>query len=124
MPFISIFILTKGSKCGFSFYLMFVLSVNFQEVEFLKKGHFCPAELEALVSIMQIASEKLGQSKTTGKPSTSKSITSLESMGVRVFGLDEPRVTYANEEISWDTIAGYEQQKRSDIMNFTENCLL
>ncbi|CAO2842477.1 unnamed protein product [Amaranthus hypochondriacus] len=89
-----------------------LISPDKPEVEFLKKGHFSPAELEALVSIMQIASEKLGQSKTTGKPSTSKSIASLESMGVRVFGLDEPRVTYANEEISWDTIAGYEQQKR------------
>uniref|UniRef100_A0A803LS78 AAA+ ATPase domain-containing protein n=1 Tax=Chenopodium quinoa TaxID=63459 RepID=A0A803LS78_CHEQI len=33
-------------------------------------------------------------------------------MGVRVFGLDEPLVGNANEEVSWDTIAGYDQQNR------------
>ncbi|XP_021713564.1 uncharacterized protein LOC110681745 [Chenopodium quinoa] len=64
------------------------------------------------------AGERSGQSKpgerssSTGTPSISKSITSLEAMGVRVFGLDEPLVGNAKEEVSWDTIAGYDQQKR------------
>uniref|UniRef100_A0A803LRE4 TF-B3 domain-containing protein n=1 Tax=Chenopodium quinoa TaxID=63459 RepID=A0A803LRE4_CHEQI len=84
------------------------------KVEFLKKGSFSPAELEALVSIMQIAE----RSSSTGTPSISKSITSLEAMGVRVFGLDEPLVGNAKEEVSWDTIAGYDQQKRYDEANF------
>lgn len=66
---------------------------------------------------MQIAGERPGQSKATesspaGTPSTSKSITSLEAMGVRVFGLDKPLTGDATEEVSWDTIAGYDQQKR------------
>ena len=52
------------------------------------------------------------RSSSAGTPSTSKSITSLEAMGVRVFGLDEPLVGNANEEVTWDTIAGYDQQKR------------
>lgn len=95
-----------------------LISPDKPEVEFLKKGSFSTAELEALVSIMQIASERPGQSKTTEKSSSagtqsrSKSIASLEAMGVRVFGLDEPLVGNANEEVSWDTIAGYDQQKR------------
>ncbi|KAL2931265.1 hypothetical protein RDABS01_036675 [Bienertia sinuspersici] len=95
-----------------------LISPDKPEVEFLKKGSFSPAELDALVSILQIAGEKSGQRKATersssaGTPSTNKSITSLEAMGVRVFGLDEPNVGHANEEMSWDTIAGYDQQKR------------
>ncbi|XP_021766824.1 nuclear valosin-containing protein-like [Chenopodium quinoa] len=95
-----------------------LISPDKPEVEFLKKGSFSPAELEALVSIMQIAGERPGQSKagdrssSAGTPSTSKSITSLEAMGIRVFGLDAPLVGNANEEVSWDTIAGYDQQKR------------
>ncbi|XP_021721581.1 uncharacterized protein LOC110689160 [Chenopodium quinoa] len=64
------------------------------------------------------AGERPGQSKAGERSSsaetlsTSKSITSLEAMGVRVFGLDEPLVGNANEEVTWDTIAGYDQQKR------------
>ncbi|XP_021837821.2 vacuolar protein sorting-associated protein 4 isoform X2 [Spinacia oleracea] len=94
-----------------------LISPDKPEVEFLKKGSFSLAELEALISIMQIAGERPGQSKATesspaGTPSTSKSITSLEAMGVRVFGLDKPLTGDATEEVSWDTIAGYDQQKR------------
>ncbi|XP_074270187.1 uncharacterized protein LOC141593129 [Silene latifolia] len=44
-------------------------------------------------------------------PSTNKSVASLEAMGVRVFGLHE-RVGSANQEISWDNLAGYDHQKR------------
>ncbi|KMT04093.1 hypothetical protein BVRB_8g185470 [Beta vulgaris subsp. vulgaris] len=94
-----------------------MISPDKPEVEFLKKGSFTPAELDALVSIMQIAGEKSGskateRSNSGGTKSMSKSISSLEAMGVRVFGLDEPHVDHTNEKISWDTIAGYDQQKR------------
>jgi len=101
-----------------------------QEIEFLKQGSFSPAELDALVSILQIAGEKSGQSKNlerrnpSGVPSTNKSIASLEGMGVRVFGLDEPCVGSSSDEISWDTIAGYDQQKRYMRFGVYPTCLL
>ncbi|KAH9609606.1 hypothetical protein KSS87_014078 [Heliosperma pusillum] len=100
--------------------LMFrsLISPDKPEVEFLKKGSFSSTELDALVSILQIASEKSGQNRgierrsATGVPSTNKSVASLEAMGIRVFGVDEPRVGSATEDISWDNIAGYDHQKR------------
>ncbi|XP_074270186.1 uncharacterized protein LOC141593128 [Silene latifolia] len=100
--------------------LMFrsLISPDKPEVEFLKKGSFSSTELDALVSILQIASEKSGHNRgierksAAGVPSTNKSVASLEAMGIRVFGLDEPRVGSATEEISWDNIAGYDHQKR------------
>lgn len=106
----------EGDLCVLIFRSL--ISPDRPEIEFLKQGSFSPAELDALVSMLQIAGEKSGQSRTlerrnpTAVPSTNKSIASLESMGVRVFGLDEPRVGSSNDEISWDTIAGYDQQKR------------
>ncbi|XP_074270188.1 uncharacterized protein LOC141593130 [Silene latifolia] len=81
------------------------------KIEFLKKGSFSSTELDALVSILQIAGEKSEQNREV--PSTTKkAVDKLEAMGVRVFGLDEPRVGNANEEISWDNLAGYDHQKR------------
>ncbi|KAL9243486.1 hypothetical protein vseg_017367 [Gypsophila vaccaria] len=100
--------------------LMFrsLISPDKPEIEFLKRGSFSSDELNALVSVLQIASEKPGQSKgtekrsATGVPSTNKSVTSLEAMGIRVFGLDQPLVDSGSDEISWDNIAGYDHQKR------------
>lgn len=106
----------EGDLCVLIFRSL--ISPDRPEIEFLKQGSFSPAELDALVSILQIAGEKSGHSRTLERrnpsavPSTNKSIASLESMGVRVFGLDEPRVGSSSDEISWDTIAGYDQQKR------------
>uniref|UniRef100_A0A803NZH4 Pyrophosphate--fructose 6-phosphate 1-phosphotransferase subunit beta n=1 Tax=Cannabis sativa TaxID=3483 RepID=A0A803NZH4_CANSA len=42
----------------------------------------------------------------------SKLVSTLESMGVRVYGLEEPHLNSTSSEISWDNIAGYHQQKR------------
>ncbi|KAH9609607.1 hypothetical protein KSS87_014079 [Heliosperma pusillum] len=75
------------------------------EIEFLKKGRFSSTELDALVSILEIASEKSPEKND-------KTVAGLEAMGVRVFGLDEPRAGSTNEEISWDNLAGYDNQKR------------
>ena len=44
--------------------------------------------------------------------SAQKSIASLEAMGVRVFGADEPQGGLSKNEVLWDNIAGYDQQKR------------
>ncbi|KFK30962.1 hypothetical protein AALP_AA6G050000 [Arabis alpina] len=88
------------------------------EVEFIKKGSLTSEELEAFVSALQVAGTKAGQNKggrgTSGSrdPSTDKSISQLESMGVRIYGVNKPLGDDSVDEISWDNIAGYDQQKR------------
>lgn len=86
-----------------------------QEIEFLKQGSLSLEELDAVVSVLQLAGGKLGQNKTMERkqqPPEEKSIASLESMGVRVYGFDESHVNSVSNDISWDNIAGYHQQKR------------
>lgn len=85
------------------------------ELEFIKQGSLNAKELDAFVSVLQLAGEKLktyNSSERKQMPSTDKSVSSLESMGVRVYGLDEPILNSDNNEISWENIAGYHQQKR------------
>lgn len=79
-------------------------------------------ELDAFISVLQLAGTKLGQrnalerkprEETESAPSADKSVSSLEAMGVRIYGLNEPiGMSTGENEISWDNIAGYEQQKR------------
>ncbi|KAL9273358.1 Proteasome-activating nucleotidase-like protein [Drosera capensis] len=90
------------------------------EIEFMKCGSFSTSELEALVSVLLLANQKSQQIKSvearpgvnSGPMQSNKSIADLEAMGVRVFGIDEPGTGRTNGEISWDTIAGYDEQKR------------
>ncbi|GAB2301047.1 hypothetical protein Dimus_035083 [Dionaea muscipula] len=97
-----------------------LISSDKPEFEFIKKGSFSANELEALVSLLQLASQRPQQGKSmdmkpgeySGGSPSKKSIADLEAMGVRVFGLDAPHSGHRNGEISWDTIAGYDQQKR------------
>ncbi|KAJ9689802.1 hypothetical protein PVL29_012464 [Vitis rotundifolia] len=92
-----------------------------QEIEFIKQGSFSPEELDALVSVLQFAGGRVEQNKTLERRprgdapqmhSAQKSIASLEAMGVRVFGADEPLGGHSKNEVLWDNIAGYDQQKR------------
>lgn len=92
-----------------------------QEIEFIKKGSLSSGELDALVSVLQLAGGRLGQNRTlerklrdgiTQKPSADKTVAALESMGIKIYGLNEPQMNSPNSEISWDNIAGYNQQKR------------
>ncbi|CAN6972389.1 unnamed protein product [Brassica rapa subsp. trilocularis] len=88
------------------------------EVEFIKKGSLTTEELEAFVSALQVAGTKPGQNKggdrgSAREASTDKTISQLESMGVRIYGVNKPLGDDDSvHEISWDNIAGYEQQKR------------
>ncbi|KAG2276183.1 hypothetical protein Bca52824_058738 [Brassica carinata] len=88
------------------------------EVEFIKKGSLTTEELEAFVSALQVAGTKPGQNKggrgSAREASTDKTISQLESMGVRIYGVNKPLGDDDDSvhEISWDNIAGYEQQKR------------
>ncbi|KAL0398819.1 UNVERIFIED_CONTAM: Cell division cycle protein 48AF [Sesamum radiatum] len=45
-------------------------------------------------------------------PTIDKTITSLEGMGVKIYGLKEPNLEQPKADISWDNIAGYDNQKR------------
>ncbi|KAJ0264878.1 AAA domain-containing protein [Hirschfeldia incana] len=88
------------------------------EVEFIKKGSLTTEEREAFVSALQVAGTKPGQNKASGgrgsarDTSTDKTISQLESMGVRIYGVNKPLGDDSVDEISWDNIAGYDQQKR------------
>ncbi|KAI8001168.1 hypothetical protein LOK49_LG09G00207 [Camellia lanceoleosa] len=99
--------------------LMFrsLISTDKAEIEFIKRGSFSSKELDALVSVLQLARqnrtlETKPRGDTTQKPSSEKSVSSLEAMGVRIYGLNEPNLGHSQTEISWDNIAGYKQQKR------------
>ena len=92
-----------------------------QEIEFIKRGNFTSKELDALVSALELARQnKVSDKRSIGgspqKPSAAKSIASLEAMGVRIYGLNEPNLDHSKTEISWDNIAGYNQQKRYAII--------
>lgn len=87
----------------------------------MKEGSLSPKELDALVAALQLAGTKLGQNSTlerrpredtTQVLPSEKLIASLESMGVRIYGINEPHVSSSSKEILWDNIAGYDQQKR------------
>ncbi|KAI3495164.1 hypothetical protein L1887_37371 [Cichorium endivia] len=99
--------------------LMFrsLISSDKPEMEFIKQGSFSAEELDALVSVLKLAG--VGQNRSMDKSrdnarnsSMDKSVTSLEGMGVKIFGLKEPKLEYSKSEISWENIAGYNQQKR------------
>ncbi|KAK9064157.1 hypothetical protein SSX86_015537 [Deinandra increscens subsp. villosa] len=99
--------------------LMFrsLISSDKPEMEFIKQGSFTDEELDALVSVLKLAG--VGQSRildrrgdTARNPSMDKSVASLEGMGVKIYGLKEPKLEYQKSEISWENIAGYNQQKR------------
>lgn len=71
-------------------------------------------ERDAFVSVLELAAGSLKRYNVSERKeaSTDKSVSSLESMGVRVYGLDEPSVYSSNSGMSWENIAGYHQQKR------------
>ena len=75
-----------------------------QEIEYIKQGSLSSKELDAFVYVLGLAGGKLGQNWTFGsgrKPhegtvrvqSADKSIASLESIGVKIYGVDEARVS-------------------------------
>ncbi|KAG6695416.1 hypothetical protein I3842_09G096000 [Carya illinoinensis] len=111
---------SKGMQRGS--YPRFTVAVNGQkEIEFIKQGSLTPKELDAFVSVLELAARRLAQNKTLERrqgegtacvPSAKNSVPDHKSAGVRIYGLNEPRSYSPNKEISWDNIAGYDQQKR------------
>lgn len=109
----------EGDLCILIFHSL--ITADKAEIEFMKPGSLTLKELEAFVSALQLAGRKLGSNKslesrpregTERKTTPEKTITSLQSMGVRIYGIDEPPVDVESKKLSWDNIAGYEKQKR------------
>ncbi|XP_073039071.1 uncharacterized protein [Primulina eburnea] len=85
------------------------------EFEFLKQGSFTLEELDALASALQLAGQQKSlEVRPRGNvvPTFDKTISSLEAMGVKIYGLSQPNIEHTNVDISWDNIAGYDNQKR------------
>ncbi|XWS19360.1 hypothetical protein CRYUN_Cryun31cG0009100 [Craigia yunnanensis] len=97
-----------------------LISLDKAEIEFIKQGSLNAKELDAFVSALELAGGRFAQSRTLvtkpreGSPQmpAQKSIASLEAMGVKIYGLDAPHQNNSYSEVSWDNIAGYDQQKR------------
>lgn len=88
-----------------------------QEIEFMKQGSYTSEELDALASILQATGQQRSSVSrpNSGVPQVStadKTVSSLEAMGVKIYGLKQPNLEDPNVDISWDNIAGYEDQKR------------
>lgn len=93
----------------------------------MKGGSFTSEELDALVSVLQMAGQpKSVVGRATGdtprSPAIDKTIASLEGMGVKIYGLKQSQeLSQSNGEnlktnISWDNIAGYDNQKRYNVV--------
>lgn len=87
------------------------------EIEFMKSGSLTDEELNALVTVLQLAGQRktaeLSPRGSEAKASSLKTtVSNLEAMGVKIYGLSEPNVDEPKDEISWDNLAGYSQQKR------------
>ncbi|KMZ61143.1 hypothetical protein ZOSMA_54G00740 [Zostera marina] len=104
-----------------------LLNSDNSEIEFIKQGSFNSKDLDAIVSTLRLSGARENIKKSSGKNSggirgrnglpamAEKSLSSLEAMGVRVYGVENSQgvpVKGANGMTSWDIIAGYEHQKR------------
>ncbi|KAF3329113.1 meiotic spindle formation protein mei-1 isoform X1 [Carex littledalei] len=118
-----------GEKAEADFFVLIfesLIAAEFTEIEFIKKGRFNSKELDAVVSALKLAGRKdlKGSSGKNSKayasrkgstresPSSEKALSDLEAMGVRIYGLDETTGTPADGTVSWENIAGYDEQKR------------
>ncbi|KAL9146730.1 hypothetical protein ABFS82_13G129600 [Erythranthe guttata] len=109
----------KNANDGEFCILMFrpLISFDKAEIEFMKQGSFTFEELDALASILQLAGQpkrvEVRPREDAARTSTmDKTVSSLEGMGVKVYGLKQPYIENPNVDISWDNIAGYDNQKR------------
>ncbi|URE16321.1 Holliday junction DNA helicase ruvB N-terminus [Musa troglodytarum] len=105
-----------------------IIRVSYIEIEFIKQGSYSFKELEAVVSALKLAGERSNIKKSSGRnpnvfkrddnydakqlASVEKSVSALEGMGVRVYGLDETSSFPWDGTVSWENIAGYDEQKR------------
>ncbi|KAJ4761422.1 P-loop containing nucleoside triphosphate hydrolases superfamily protein [Rhynchospora pubera] len=118
-----------GEKAEADFFVLIfesLIAAEFTEIEFIKQGRFSSKELDAVISALKLAGRKnlKGSSGKNSKayssrsgntrelPSSEKTLSDLEAMGVRIYGLDETTGTPVDGTVTWDNIAGYDEQKR------------
>ncbi|XP_078174782.1 P-loop containing nucleoside triphosphate hydrolases superfamily protein isoform X2 [Carex rostrata] len=118
-----------GEKAEADFFVLIfesLIAAEFTEIEFIKQGRFNSKELDAVVSALKLAGLKdlKGSSGKNSKAyasrkgstrelqSSEKALSDLEAMGVRIYGLDDTTGTPADGTVSWEIIAGYDDQKR------------
>ncbi|KAK4710042.1 hypothetical protein R3W88_004555 [Solanum pinnatisectum] len=90
-----------------------LISADKAEVEFMKPVSFTDEELDALAYVLQFAGQqKALDLRSKGVPSADKTVTTLESMGVKIFGINVSTSGNPKANIAWENIAGYNQQKR------------
>ncbi|KAG5620701.1 hypothetical protein H5410_005919 [Solanum commersonii] len=90
-----------------------LISADKAEVEFMKPVSFTDEELDALAYVLQFAGQqKALDFRSKGVPSADKTVTTLESMGVKIFGINVSTSGNPKANIAWENIAGYNQQKR------------
>ncbi|CAA0817960.1 P-loop containing nucleoside triphosphate hydrolases superfamily protein [Striga hermonthica] len=99
--------------------LMFrpLISSEKAEIEFMKPGSFTSEELDALASILMLAGQPKGlelrpKGDAAKVPAKDKTIASLEGMGVKIYGLQQLDAEQPKADITWENIAGYDEQKR------------
>ncbi|KAK4439391.1 Cell division cycle protein 48AF [Sesamum alatum] len=109
----------KNADNGEFCILMFrpLISADKAEIEFMKQGSYTFEELDALASILQLAGQPRSlelrpRGDAARVPTIDKTIASLEGMGVKIYGLRQPNLEQPKADISWDNIAGYDNQKR------------
>ncbi|GFP85070.1 cell division cycle protein 48 homolog mj1156 [Phtheirospermum japonicum] len=109
----------KNANDGELCILMFrpLISTDKAEIEFMKPGSFTSEELDALASILQAAGQPKSlelrpKGDAARTPTKDKTVASLEGMGVKIYGHKEPNAELPKVDITWDNIAGYENQKR------------
>lgn len=79
----------------------------------MKPVTFTDEELDALAYVLQFAGQQKSLDlRSKGVPSADKTVTTLESMGVKIFGINVSTSGNPNANIAWENIAGYNQQKR------------
>ncbi|RAL39511.1 unnamed protein product [Cuscuta campestris] len=110
----------KGTNADDGLCILFfrpVITADRAEIEFMKPGSFTPEELDTLVSLLQLAGQPRGiKTRPSGDAgnvvSPNKTVSLLEAMGVKIFGINELSADTTKADISWESIAGYSHQKR------------
>ncbi|CAL9060242.1 unnamed protein product [Musa banksii] len=94
---------------------------DFCVIKFIKRGMYSFRELDAMVSALKLAGEQANIKKSSGSYTKAykrgdiypeKTVSALETMGVVVYGLDETSGISLDGTISWENMAGYDDQKR------------
>ncbi|XP_024542367.1 26S proteasome regulatory subunit 10B homolog A isoform X1 [Selaginella moellendorffii] len=93
---------------------------SLQEIEFLRKGKLSSAELDTVISTVRTAAGinvepapkvRIFKGEVNGRK-VKRALDALDKLGVKVYGLDMESGETEAEGLTWQSIAGYHEQKR------------